>query len=60
MRSRDLWLLLLLVPFVLLLFPALYNSVSPTLWGVPFFVWYQMLMVLVGAGVTAVVYRARG
>ncbi|HVB78024.1 MAG TPA: DUF3311 domain-containing protein [Candidatus Nitrosotalea sp.] len=60
MRSRDLWLLLLLIPFVLLLYPPIYNHVDPTLGGVPFFIWYQLLMVLVGAGVTALVYRVRG
>lgn len=60
MRSKDLWLLLLLIPFVLLLYTPFYAHLDPTLGGVPFFIWYQLLMVLVGAGVTALVYRVRG
>lgn len=57
---KDLWLLLLLVPFVLLLYPPLYAHASPLWEGIPFFIWYQFLLVLVGAAITGLVYRARG
>ena len=52
------WYLLLLVQFVGTLWVPFYNSVEPVWAGIPFFYWYQMLMVLVGAGITAIVYFA--
>jgi hypothetical protein len=41
--------LLLTVPGLLALCVWLYNSVSPTLFGVPFFYWFQLLMIPVSA-----------
>ena len=35
------WLLLLLIPFVALLWVPFYNRIDPTLFGIPFFYWYQ-------------------
>ncbi|HVW91260.1 MAG TPA: DUF3311 domain-containing protein [Devosia sp.] len=52
------WYLLFIVQFVLILWPALYNSVEPTLIGIPFFYWYQLLVVIIGAVLTAAVYFA--
>jgi hypothetical protein len=46
MRRRG-WYLLLLPPFVGTLLPALYNHAQPTLFGMPFFYWYQLAWVLV-------------
>jgi hypothetical protein len=40
------WQLLLFVPFVALLWVPFYNSIEPTLWGIPFFYWYQFLWVI--------------
>ena len=58
--NRNPWaLLLLLVPFVALLYPPFYTTVSPTLIGVPFFIWYQFLWVILGSLVTIVVYQLR-
>jgi hypothetical protein len=46
-RHKPLWLnLLLLIPFVALLWVPFYNAVEPTLWGIPFFYWYQFLWVI--------------
>ena len=53
-RSRWQWLLLL--PFVGLLFPALYAHAEPSLWGVPFFYWYQFAWVIASAIITAFVF----
>ena len=39
------WLLLLLLPFTGLLYPAIYAREDPALWGLPFFIWYQFLWV---------------
>ena len=54
------WLLLLLLPFLGLLYPPIYARVEPALWGIPFFIWYQFLWVFITVGITALVYRLRG
>ena len=59
-RRAPRWpLLLLLVPFVALLYPPWYAGFDPDLDGIPFFVWYQFLWVIVSAFVTALVYWLR-
>jgi dolichyl-phosphate-mannose--protein O-mannosyl transferase len=50
------WNWLLLLPGIGLLFPAAYARQSPTLFGFPFFYWYQFLWVFLTAAITAVVY----
>lgn len=52
------WYLLFVVQFVVILWPPLYNKMEPTLFGLPFFYWFQLLWVLVSAVLTAVVYFA--
>jgi len=49
--------LLLLVPFIAVLWVPFYNSVDPTLFGIPFFYWYQLLWIILGALLIVVVYR---
>jgi uncharacterized Tic20 family protein len=59
--ARNNWaLLLLLIPFVALLVPQFYASLDPRFLGLSFFLWYQMLWVLIGAAITGLVYRLRG
>jgi hypothetical protein len=41
--------LLLLLPFLFLLWVPSYDRVDPALFGIPFFYWYQMLWTLLGA-----------
>jgi hypothetical protein len=54
---RVIWArLLLLLPFIGMLWVSSYNTLEPTLGGVPFFYWYQLLWVLLGAAIVAVVY----
>jgi hypothetical protein len=56
-RSRwSWWYLLFVVQFLVILWPPFYNKGEPTLLGVPFFYWFQLLWVLVSAVFTAVVY----
>jgi hypothetical protein len=50
------WYLLLLAQFIPALWVPSYNSVEPTLIGMPFFYWYQLVLVLICAVVTAFVY----
>jgi hypothetical protein len=50
--------LLLLVPFIALLWIPFYNRDLPALFGFPFFYWYQLLWVPLTAGMIWIVYRA--
>jgi hypothetical protein len=60
-RSRRHWYWLLAVPLLGLLVPPIYNDIDPTLIGIPFFYWYQLLWVPISVAVTAVVYvKTRG
>ena len=56
--GRSWWYLLLLIPFIAVLWVPLYNSVEPTFGGIPYFYWYQFLWVLISAVITAGVYFA--
>ena len=57
-EAKKGWYALLLLQFVLALCVPFYNKVEPVLGGMPFFYWYQLLMILVGAALTAIVYFA--
>jgi uncharacterized membrane protein len=49
-KSKRSWLLwLLLLPFISALWPGFYNQVQPTLLGIPFFYWFQILWIIVSA-----------
>ena len=41
--------LLLWIPCVIALWAPLYNMTEPTLFGVPFFYWFQLLLIPVSA-----------
>jgi hypothetical protein len=55
-RQRGL-LLLLVLPYVGLCFPQLYVRATPTLFGFPFFYWYQFAWVLLTSWILLVFYR---
>ena len=50
--------LLLLVPYAIMLWPPLYNRIEPQIAGIPFFYWFQLLMIVLGAAVMIPVYLA--
>jgi hypothetical protein len=57
--ARGLWTLivvLLVPPVVLPLWVPLYNKADPTLWGFPFFFWFQFALIIVSAVMTVLVY----
>ena len=56
-RSRTRWKLLLVLPFLGLCFPQVYARATPTLFGFPFFYWYQFLWVVLASGIMGLVYR---
>jgi hypothetical protein len=39
-----------------MLWVATYASITPELFGIPFFYWYQFLWIAIGAAITIVVY----
>jgi hypothetical protein len=49
--------LLLIIPFIAVLWVPFYNSAEPMLYGVPFFYWYQLLWIILGAVIIGIVYR---
>jgi Protein of unknown function (DUF3311) len=51
------WYALLVLPFLGLLYPPLYATEDPELFGFPFFYWYQFAWVPLTAGITYLVYR---
>jgi len=55
-RSPVNWLLL--VPVLLVIWPPLFNKIAPTLFGIPFFYWYQLAVIPIGVICTTIVYRA--
>jgi Protein of unknown function (DUF3311) len=55
-RLRYLPRLLLLIPFAALIWVPFYNRVEPELAGVPFFYWYQLAWILIGAALVFLVY----
>jgi Protein of unknown function (DUF3311) len=57
-KGRSWLLLLLIIPFIAMLYPPFYNFKDPALFGIPFFYWFQLLWVIITAILTAIVYFA--
>jgi hypothetical protein len=55
-RLRYLPRLLLLIPFAALIWVPSYNRLEPEFAGVPFFYWYQLALILIGAALVVLVY----
>lgn len=57
-KEWVMWILLLL-PFVGLLWVPFYNFAEPSLFGFPFFYWYQLAWVPISSLLIWLVYRGR-
>ena len=55
-KNRRWFLLLLIIPFIVLLWPPFYSFRNPTFIGIPFFYWFQMLWIIITSIITAIVY----
>jgi hypothetical protein len=55
-KRCNVWYLLLLLPYMGLLWPPFYSRIEPTLFDFPFFYWYQFLWVPLSAIFTGIVY----
>jgi hypothetical protein len=49
--------LLLILPFIAMLWVPYYNSAEPSVSGIPFFYWYQLLWIILGGVIVAAIYR---
>ena len=58
-KSSSWFLLLLLIPFIAMLWPPFYNFRNPEFIGIPFFYWFQLLWIIITGILTAVVYFLR-
>lgn len=47
---------LLIVPFVAVLWVPWFNHAMPAVWGFPMFYWYQLLWIILSGVVVGVVY----
>ena len=56
-RASRAWYLVLLPPYVGLLWVPFYARATPKLFGFPFFYWYQFAWVIVTALLTWIVFR---
>jgi uncharacterized protein DUF3311 len=56
-RPSHRWYWLLLLPFLALLYPPLYAHLTPRIFGIPFFYWYQAVWLVITAAITTFVYR---
>ena len=57
-RERWSWWYLLFVVQLVSLWPPLYNKAEPAFIGIPFFYWFQLLLIIIGGVLTAIVYFA--
>ncbi len=55
-KSRPWLLFLLLIPFIVMLWPPFYNFKEPAFIGIPFFYWLQLLWIVITAILLALVY----
>jgi len=47
---------LLIIPLLLVAYVPFYNRIEPKLADIPFFYWYQLAAILIGAAVVVTVY----
>ena len=57
--KRLVWYVLLFIPFFVAIWVPLYNRVEPSLYGIPFFYWFQFVWIVVAALVTAAAHKAK-
>lgn len=57
-KSFRLVYLLLFPPYIALLWTGSYDRVEPAFLGIPFFYWYQLLWIPLGALLLYPIYRA--
>lgn len=56
-RPRYAWYWLLAIPYLAVLWIPSFNRLEPTLFGMPFFYWYQLVWVVISSVLIAVVFQ---
>lgn len=56
-RPNKRWYWLLTLPYIAIFWLPYYNRLEPTLFGMPFFYWYQLLWVVLSSAIIALVFR---
>lgn len=59
LTRRFFWYTALFAVCAVALCVPLYNHIEPRLAGIPFFYWFQLLLIIIAAAITALAYRAR-
>ncbi|HET6725683.1 MAG TPA: DUF3311 domain-containing protein [Gammaproteobacteria bacterium] len=59
MSKKLAWYAGVVVLFAGALWAPLYNRVEPSVFGIPFFYWFQFCWIIVTAVATALAYKAR-
>ncbi|MCB8874693.1 DUF3311 domain-containing protein [Acidisoma silvae] len=59
-RRASFWRVLLILPILAVIAVGCFNSTGPSLWGFPFFYWYQMLWVLLCSAIVGLVFFIEG
>lgn len=57
--KRAVWYVILFIPFFVAIWVPFFNRVEPSLFGIPFFYWFQFVWIVVAAVVTGLAYLAR-
>ena len=57
--KRRVWYVILFIPFFVAICVPLYNRIEPSVFGIPFFYWFQFTLIIVAAIVTALAYKAK-
>ncbi len=57
--KRRVWYVILFIPFFVAIWVPLYNRIEPSVFGIPFFYWFQFALIIVAAIVTALAYKAK-
>jgi hypothetical protein len=55
-KKAFLALLLLLLPYIAMMWVPFYNRMSPEIAGIPFFYWYQLLWIALGSVLLVIAY----
>ncbi|HEU5398636.1 MAG TPA: DUF3311 domain-containing protein [Gammaproteobacteria bacterium] len=57
--KRRLWYIVLFIPFFVAVWVPFFNRIEPSLFGIPFFYWFQFVWIVVAAIVTGLAYLAK-
>ena len=57
--KRTVWYVFLFVPFFTAICVPLYNRIEPSFYGIPFFYWFQFVLIVVAAAITGAAYKAK-